>query len=405
MTTFSFEGIDAAGRKQRGRLDAPTREHAAGQLRASGLRIVSITEASGDVPFWQRDIIGGNTPATEHVLTFFRDLATLLDANLTIDRALRLTLRQSGKQMRPVVQRMLDAVVAGRSLSDAMQAERGIFPEAAIETIRAGEMTGTLAGVTTQIAETLKRQEELRSTIVSALIYPSVLLVMAVGIIIVVMSSLLPALAPLFDAPGVTPPAPIRFVNALSALRDQYGVMLAVGSVAGLLLFALLWTRPGAKAWRNRAIRRLPLVGTLLNDVDTARVCRVLGTLVGARVPLPQALAATVNLPGGEDFRQALADARRRITEGARLADALLPLQKLSPQTLDMVRTGEEVNRLGEMLLRAADLAETGVRKRIDRLFTLLVPAITCVMGIIIGGLILSIMSAVLSVNDLAAVK
>ena len=243
----------------------------------------------------------------------------------------------------------------------------------------------------------------MQSAIVSALIYPALLLVMALGIIGLVVTSLLPSIAPLFDAPGVVAPAPIRFMKAAETFLSENGLLLAGASVAIGLALLVWWRRPQARAWRNRNVRRLPLLGGMLNEIDVGRVCRILGTLVAANVPLLHALRATVDLPGGHLFRETLALSHRRIQEGARLSDALSPLGKAAPQMLDMIRTGEEVNRLADMLLRAADLAEENVRTRIDRLFTVLTPVITCVMGLVIGGLIMSIMSAVLSVNDLAA--
>jgi general secretion pathway protein F len=402
MSEFKFTGIDRDGRKKQGRIAAENRDNAAVALRAAGVRVMSLDEAADDVPFWQRDLLGSEKPSRKEVIGFFNDLSALLGASLTVDKALRLSLRQATRRMRPVLSRLIESVVAGRALSDSMRTHDGVFDRAAIEIVRAGEVSGALAEVVANIAETMRRQEEMRSAIVSALIYPAILTVMALVIVVVTVSSLLPSIAPLFEAPGVVVPLPIQFLTFMeTVIAEDWPLLLAASSV--ILIAAVAWWRnAAAKASRNRMWRRLPLLGAILTDIDVGRTCRILGTLVTARVPLPQALAVSENIPAGLAFRQTLGAARRSIQEGARLADALQPLHATAPRMIDMIRTGEEVNRLGEMLLRIADLADTAVKTKIDRLFTLLTPLITCFMGLVIGGLIMSIMGAILSVSDLA---
>ena len=182
--------------------------------------------------------------------------ATLLGANLPVDRALRLSCQQARPRMRPFVQALYDGVVAGRALSEAMRAHPGVFPVAAIEMVKAGEMTGTLAGIFARLAETSRRQEELRSAITSALIYPALLIGLSFIIIIVVVSSLLPSIAPLFDAPGVVAPMPIRLMKAAERLMaEDWPFLLAAGFATALGAF-LWWRNPKAQVWRNRMLRR-----------------------------------------------------------------------------------------------------------------------------------------------------
>lgn len=403
MSFFEFAGIDRQGKRKRGRIQAESKEGALAALRASGIRVSQITPAHEALPFWKRDILGGNQPGRKDVLAFYQDFATLLGANLPVDRALRLSARQATPRFRPIQQSLVEGVVAGRSLSEAMRAHSGIFADAAIEMVKAGEMSGTLAAIFERIATTTRRQQELRSAVTSALIYPALLLTLSVVIVIVVVSSLLPSIAPLFDAPGVVAPLPIRLMTWTQTFMGENWALLAAAMLAVLIAAVVWWQRPSARIWRNRAVRRVPVLGALLMEIDVSRTCRVLGVLVGARVPLPRALAVVEHLPSDLAFQKLLGNARYRIQEGARLAAALEPLQNSAPQMLDMIRTGEEVNRLDDMLLRVADLAEDSARTKIDRLFTLLTPIITCIMGLVIGGLIMMIMTSILSINDLAA--
>lgn len=403
MSSFEFSGIDAEGRRKTGRVEAPTRETALATLRGAGVRVTDIRAASEDLPFWKRDLLGGDRPGRKDVLAFLIDFSTLLGASLPVDKALKLSARQATKRMRPVVQSLTENVVAGRALSEAMRGHPQVFSPTAIEMVKAGEMTGTLSEIFERLAETSRRQEEMRSAVTSALIYPALLVVLSIVIIIVVVSSLLPSIAPLFDAPGVVAPLPIRLMQGAQRLIAEDWPVLCAGFIVLLAALVVWWRNAAARAWRNRLLRRTPLLGDLLIEIDVGRTCRVLAALVAARVSMPRALAVVESLPAGIAFRETLSAARYRLQEGARLADALEPMRADAPHMVDMIRTGEEVNRLDTMLLRVADFSEENARTRIDRLFTLLTPVITCVMGLVIGGLIMMIMTSILSINDLAA--
>ena len=148
-----------------------------------------------------------------------------------------------------------------------------------------------------------------------------------------------------------------------------------------------------------------PLLGPILIGVEAGRLCRVLGTLVSADVSLPAAIAASRTIPNNPVFRDAVAAAGRRMAEGARLSQSLDRLQPYMPVVLNLIATGEQVNRVGEILLHAADMQETESQARIERLMSLLVPLMTAGMGLSIGGLVFSVMSAILSVNDLATAR
>lgn len=400
MTRFRVETVDGTGRRRAGIVEAASRAEAA--ARAGG-RVLRVEAAGAAEPFWRRDLLAGSgrvRPADR--LAFLKDLATLLGAQLTVDRALRLAIRQAPRRLAPVLDAVLADVLAGQSLSRALRRHPAAFPVETVEVVAAGEIGGSLPRVLADLVASLARREEIRRTVVSALIYPSLLLVMALGIVAMVIGVLVPSLAPLFDQPGVEPPAVLRLVAGAEAFLARWWLPLAAGSGAGLAALVASWPRPAFRERRERLLFRLPLLGPVLLGSEAARLCRVLGTLLSAQVPVPAAIAAAALVPRSLAFRRVLAEAARRIPEGARLAVALRGLEALSPVTLRMVATGEEVNRLGPMLLQAAELQEEALETRIGRLFAVMTPAITGVLGLVIGGLILSIMSAVFSVNDLA---
>lgn len=402
MSRYGYEGIDRSGALKSGRLEAETRAKALALAGAGGLRVTKLEVLATADSIWTRDLFGSGKVREADVLTVVKDLATLIDADLTIDRALRLAIRQAPKSMAPILDHVLADVLAGLPLSRALAKHPKAFPRDVVEVAAAGELTGTLGRVLADLAISMSRAQEIRRTIVSALIYPSLLMILALGIVGLVVGVLVPALEPLFDQPGIEPPAVIALTRRVEALLSAYWAALLGGLALAILALTASWRRPRFAEARERLLLGLPLLGPVLVGIEAGRICRTLGTLLGARVPVPAALAATRLVPRRIAFRKAVDEAARRIPEGARLAAALSGLERLSPLTLQMIATGEEVNRVPDMLMRAAELHEEQVRLRLDRLFTAMTPMITAGLGIVIGGLILSIMSAILSVNDLA---
>lgn len=402
MTHFRYEAIDREGLLRSGRVEAQTRAKAMSLAGAGGRRVTRLEAVSAGGSIWTRDLFGTGRVRQGDVLSVVKDLATLIEAELTIDRALRLVIRQAPKSMTAILEAVLADVLAGVALSKALARHPKAFPRDVVEVAAAGELTGTLGRVLRDLAVSMARAQEIRRTVVSALIYPSLLLVMALGIVGLVVGVLVPSLEPLFDQPGIEPPAVIALTRSVEDLLSRHWPALLAGQAITIAVVVSLWRRPAVAERRDALLLRMPLLGPVLAGIEAGRICRTLGTLLNANVGLPTALAATRLVPRSRPFRRAVDEAARRVPEGARLAAALSGLQSLSPLTLQMIATGEEVNRVPDMLMRAAELHEEQVQIRIDRLFTAMTPIITAALGLVVGGLILSIMSAIFSVNDLA---
>jgi general secretion pathway protein F len=401
MPTYAYRAFDARGTVVQGQLEAVGRADVAAQVLRLNLRLISAEEAASR-GVWARDIKFGGKPKARHVVDFVRELATLTDAGLTIDRALRLTEQHAPAALRPRLKTVIEAVVAGSTFSQALARHRDVFSHDVVEVIAAGEKTRAFPTVLRDLAVSLERRAALRQRLVSALIYPIMLVLMSIGAITVVLTVLVPALAPLFDDPSIQPPPLIRFVNGLNAtLAQSWPLILGALALAGVSVFLIL-SQPGVRRFMAERSLRLPLFGPIVVGVETGRLCRVLGTLVSADVSLPAAIAATRTIPKNPVFRDAVHEAGRRMVEGARLSQSLSRLQPYAPVVLNLIATGEQVNRVGEILLHAADMQENESQTRIERLMGLLVPLLTAVMGLSIGGLVFSVMSAILSVNDLA---
>jgi general secretion pathway protein F len=267
--------------------------------------------------------------------------------------------------------------------------------------VRAGEATGRLVDVVGTLSASLERRDAVRRHLASAMVYPALLVAMAIGTLAMVVGVLVPALSPLFEGSGQAPPFAIRAAAGLGALTAAFWPHVLAGlGLAGLVL-ARSWGRPGFGAWRARLALRLPLLREIVAGAEFGRLCRVLGTLLQAEVPIPDAVAATRPLPRNAVFRDALGAAGRRLAEGGSIASGLAALQPYAPSTLNLIASGEQVNRLPSVLLHAAEMHERQTRERIDRLLGLLTPLVTIAIGGLIGGLILSVMGAILSVGQL----
>ncbi|HEV7440173.1 MAG TPA: type II secretion system F family protein [Methylobacterium sp.] len=402
MPAFAYRAYAPDGRVRAGRVEAEGRERAVAALRGEGLQVFEIAPAPrGGQPFWSRDLLGRDRVNDTARIGFLKEFGTLLGAGLTVDRALRLVERQASTALRPVLADLLERVVSGASLSRAMAAHPAAFPRDMVDAVRAGEATGRLVDVVGTLGASLERRDAVRRHLASAMVYPALLVAMAIGTLVMVVGVLVPALSPLFEGSGQAPPFAIRAATALGALAAAYWPHALAGVALAGFALARSWARPGFGAWRARLALRLPLLREIVAGAEFGRLCRVLGTLLQAEVPIPDAVAATRPLPRNAVFRDALGEAGRRLAEGGSLASGLASLQPYAPSTLNLIASGEQVNRLPSVLLHAAEMHERQTRERIDRLLGLLTPLVTIAIGGLIGGLIISVMGAILSVGQL----
>ena len=401
MPRFAYQAYAADGSARAGRIEADSRQRAVAQLRADGLQVFAIEPAVASASIWTRDLFGRDRVNDAARLAFLREFGTLIGAGLTVDRALRLVERQASAALKPVLADILERVIAGASLSRAMAAHPQAFSRDMVDIVRAGEATGTLEAVIGSLTGSIERRDAVRRHLISAMVYPALLVLMAIGTLVMIVVVLVPALTPLFEGSGRPPPFAIRAAAALGdAISAGWPVMLGGAALVGLGL-ARIWREPAFAAARGRLALRLPLVREIVVGIELGRICRVLGTLLCAEVPIPDAVAATRPLAGNRVFRTALDEAGRRLTEGGSLASGLASLKPHAPSTLNLIASGEQVNRLGPVLLHAAEMHETQTRQRIDRLLALLTPLVTVTIGGLIGGLILSVMGAIMSVGQL----
>jgi general secretion pathway protein F len=336
------------------------------------------------------------------LLAITQQLSALLKAGLTIDRALATTLTLTSRPYaRGALERVLHQIREGSTFAEALERESGV-PELYLSMIRSGEVSGALPDVMLRLEELLQRTQQVKSRIQSALIYPAILLLMIAVTFTVVVFVVLPRFESLFAEAGTQLPLPTRLVLALGHGMSHFGLYLLAACICvGVALFNAL-QRPQVRL----AIHRHFLTGRwtlgLVGKLETARFLRTLATLLANGVSLPSGIRVARGTMHNQALRAAADELHRRLREGESLAERLSQA-KLFPQiAIQLARVGEETGRLEPMLYEAADILDRDAQRTLERLLVLLVPLVTIVMGLLVAGLVASVLVGILSLNDLA---
>jgi general secretion pathway protein F len=402
---YRYSAYTPAGILAEGRLQASTLEEAIETLWQRGLTPLETLEdtAPASARWWRHDLLSPRKASPRDVAAFTREFATLIQSGIPIDDALRIVAEQSGTgRMRPVVAGVLDLVLDGAHLSDAMAQHPEAFQDDYVSMARAGEVGGDLAKVFGELADLLERRQELAGKITSALVYPCVLIVMAVASIGVVVTVLVPGLAPIFAQSGRPMPAMIAFIIRCEQSWPAIAMAVAAIVIGGLAAGGALSRSDAMRFAADRILLGLPLAGTLSAEQNFARFARTLGSLLRAGVPMLAAQTSAGSVVRNRHIAAGLAAALEIVRDGRSLSRALSGRPGIAPVALRMIAVGEETGKLSQMLLRIAVILEQQSQRRIERLMTLLTPALTITIAGLVGALIFTVMDAILSVNELA---
>lgn len=403
MANFAYQAIAPNGRQTRGEIDAPTRAHAVAQIRRLGVMPVDVSErpSSAVAVTTQRQRISGK--ARMAVTKTFGELATLLGAGLQLDRAVALTIENIGHAgVRAEFVRLLAAIKQGQPLSSAMADAPALFPPMAQAMAEAGEANGALGPALGRLAGAMQQADDLRALITTAMIYPVILIVIAVSVILMMLLFVVPQFDALFVGAGTALPPESRFVLDLSrGLRAQGWLILGGAIGAGAIIWASFQQR-AARAWRDRIVLRLPQLGTLVQHIETARFARTLGALVDGGVTLPSALAVAQRTITNSVMARAVSDVASSVKQGGGLTTPLAETGVFPRIALGFLRTGEEISQLALMLDRLSDVLDRDVKIRLQRIIGVVTPLITIILGAAVAAIIAAIMSAILGFNDVA---
>lgn len=405
MPRYRYEAVDAAGETLRDELEAPTPDAAVEQLRDRGLLPLSVNEAKGGL---FRGGLGQPLFSKRRALSrkaiglFTQQLASLLGAGMPLDRALTILIGVAeDEQSKTLLERVQEKVRGGSALADALEAQ-GAFSRFYLNMIRAGEAGGALETVLKRLNEFLERSQALRETVTSALIYPTILLTVAALSVIILLTFVVPQFERLFADAGKALPLATQIVIAIGNGFQHYwwAGLLVIGLIVMTVRRQL--SQPENRARWDHWLLRLPLIGDLIAKVETARLSRTLGTLLGNGVSLLNALTIVRETLSNQVLAVALGEVAEHAKTGRGLAEPLLETGNFPKLAVQMIRVGEETGQLQEMLIQVADTYDGEVQTAVKRMLTLLEPALILGLGVIIASIIMSILVAILSLNELA---
>jgi general secretion pathway protein F len=405
MPMFRYRAYGLDGSLAEGAVDAASSDAANDMLWSQGLTPFQMRAANeSGTKWWNSEIFSGAGSQRADLVAFTREFAMLNAAEIPLDDALRILRDQaSSPRLRALVEGLLAEVLNGTPLSDAMQKQAKIFPADYIAVVRAGEIGGTLNDVFVELAELLERRAEIRARIQSALVYPCMLVVLSLATLAIIVGGLIPSIAPIFGQSGKPMPAGIRFMMALQ--ESWFGIVVgaAFAALAILGIISVATRKQGVRQALDRFKLRVPVFGVFLLQQETARFARTLGTMLKAGVPLIQAAKSACSVIGNRHIAAGMDRAIEAIHQGTALHRALRKETVLPTIALQMISVGEEAGKLDRMLTRVAIMLERQIQSSIDRFMSALTPALTVGIALMVGALILPVMTAVLSLNDLAA--
>ena len=404
MALFQIKAVNRDGETIVEEREAPSESALILSLQEEGLLPIRVT-AAGSSTFGFMSL-GRRGPKISHkqVTLFTRELLTLLEAGLPLDRALTvlLELTQQEPEFNGMIAKIIEKIKGGAQLSDALEAQGPVFTRFYLNLIRAGEAGGALETVLDRLTQYLDSSKELKDTVKTAMIYPAILVLMAIGSLLLLLTFVVPQFTEMFDSAGKELPVPTQIVvGAADAIRSYWWVAVPV------FMLVSGWVRyqrsdPDRRLVWDGWMLKLPLFGDLILKFQVASFSRTLGTLLTNGVPLLGALSIVKDTLDNRLVAQKLDLAIDSLKGGGGLTAPLMEANIFPSLAMQMIKLGEESAQLPEMLDRVATTYDKEIKISIQRLLALLEPVLIVGLGIMIGGIIISILMAILSVNDLA---
>ena len=401
MTSYFFKAVSSDGKLRTGTVHADTEKFVAQELRRQGLTPVYVgLEQKKSLEFKLPAFTRGKR---RDVLFFTQELSTLLNAGVPLDRALSITSELTERpNFRFIVLDILRVLKGGKSLAESLSTHPEYFSDLFVNMVRAGEASGSLSSVFDRLAEFERTRDDLRSYIVSSMVYPCLLALVGIASIAVLMNFVVPRFAAVFEQSRIVMPLPTKMLLEASRLVQSYGLAALVTVFAIVIGWQLYIRTPQGRLWWDKLTLRIPLLGDALRKAETARFARAMGTLVANSVPLVQSIGIAGAILNNKKIAGSLQQVTQGVKRGEGIAGPLKRTGQFPPLAGHLLSVGEETGRLDAMFNRMADIYETDTRAAIKRFTSLFEPLIILVMGLIVGVLILSMLLAITSINDVA---
>ena len=402
MMNFEYRAACADGSVVAGNLTGINQRDVIRQLRALGQIPIRIDESTQDLrPKSSRLSFRKRKVSDRDVADITRELATLLRAGMPVDRALGvLTTLAENPALATMLDAVRDEVKGGSSLADAVARHDQVFDRLYINLLRAGESGGALEVVLERLAEHLDRNYETRSTVQSALIYPLVLVFVAVLSVFILLGYVVPQFTEMFESAGAALPVSTRITIAAGNFLQSWGwLLITAGILGGHFIKRQLAQDATAYRWHNLALS-LPLAGTIIIKNEVSRFARTLATLLQNGIPILKALAIVKDTMSNRVLADSLDEVVSHMSDGQSLSDPL-KATRFPAFAVQMIRVGEESGNLSEILMQVAETYDRDTQVTIKRSLALLEPILILGLGALIAGVIISILVAILGVNEL----
>lgn len=412
MPTYNYIAIDPRGQQVSGAIDAPNETEAASLIKLEGYFPTQISEVTSAVeadlaysiaaPKRKGLALLGPGKISSKILTVFtRQLATLIDAGLPLLRGLStLAKQEKNKNLRNAVFSMSSAVEGGSTFSEAMATHPHLFNKLYVNMVKAGEVGGVLEVVLTRLAEFQEKAQKIKNKVISAMVYPVIVLIIAVLILSFLLVFVVPKFQEIFrDMLGDKPLPPLtEFVIAASTLlKNNFLILIAL--VIGLIIAYKVFVRtPTGQAFFDRVKLKMPIFGNLVRLTAISRFSRTLGTLVSSGVPILQALNITRETAGNKVLADAIGQVHDSVKEGESVVVPLEASGVFPPMVISMIGIGEETGRLPDMLIKVADVYEDEVDNAVAGLTSLLEPLMIVFLAVIVGVIVIALFLPLISI-------
>lgn len=358
------------------------------QIRASGMYLVSHKEKEV-----RKDIIGGSKIilSTKDIAMICRQLSSMLLSGVTLVKALNIIyLQMEKKKVKEVIKRLYESVQRGEGFSSALNKQKGVFPELMVSMVETGEASGKLDQIMLKLAEQFEADVKLKAKVKSAMTYPIILIVLSIAVILILVTQVLPIFMGMFTESGMDLPLPTRILIGFSNLLRNYWHLTIIGiGAAVLLLKSYITTEAGRYRWHSFLLK-LPVAGSTALKIASVRFSRTLSTLLSSGMSLLYALEIVIKVVGNRVIMEDLSVTIEDIRKGMSLSQSLRKAGNLPPMVYSMVGIGEEAGSIETMLEKCADYYDDEVENSIQKLVTLMEPAMIVIMGGVVGFIVVS---------------
>ncbi len=405
MAAFEYKAYDSNGKEQKGLLEGDTAKQVRRQLRDKALISIAVSEVaqknSKDQP---KEASSKNRLSITELTLVTRQLATMLRAGTPLDETIQAVAEQTES---PKVQRVLmsvrSKVLAGYTLADSIGTFPNAFPDIYRSTVGAGETSGHLDRVLEHLAEYTEKQHAIKQKVMQAFIYPAFLTLVAIGIVVFLMVSIVPKLVGIFEDTEQELPFITRALIAASDFLQNYGLFLLIGIAVFVFVFRMIFSQPDAKRKLHRFFLKLPVFGRFIRSNNTAQFANTLSIMAASGVPILTALQTAASVITNMPMREAVEEATVRVREGASIGKSLAISKLFPPMTMHLIKIGEASGELEDMLGRAAENQERELETIRSVLTSLMGPVMILMMGGIVVMIVLAILLPIMSLNDLSA--